>query len=88
MNIRDVLGEDLIQDFFTRRVVCWQTTIDVPDGVYDIVRGPDLNSKTRMVIVDKVVMYHISHMWLANGGPPDLPKEITEPPFGSFPDYK
>lgn len=82
MNIRDVLGNERVQKFLDDRYIGESFKIRVPDGVYD-----NLKSKSRMVIVDHVMMIIISHLWLANGGPDDLPKEITEPPFGSFPDY-
>lgn len=83
MNIRELIGEEVISHFFAVRYINKKLQNDVPDGVYD-----DLDSKCRFVIIDKTTMYIMSSMWIDNGGPAELPDEITKPPFGSFPDIR
>jgi hypothetical protein len=85
MNIRELIGEDKISSFFDpkARHINPKLKINVDDGVYD-----DVHSKSRVVIVAEWVMYTMSDMWLAKGGPDDLPSEIVDPPFGYFPHYR
>jgi len=82
MNLRDVLGEELFEYQRTKRKMPekyrrrW-----LSDGVYDESFG-----SSRVVVIDGVTCFIISKPWIDDGGPDDLPHEITKPPWGSFPD--
>ena len=87
MNIREVIGEDAILAWYhngNRYINKKLQKPYLPDGVYDVM-SPYGGPLTREIWIDGTQMWTISHMWLANGGPDDLPEEVTKPPFGYFP---
>jgi hypothetical protein len=85
-NIRELIGEDTIDDFFRGRHINKKLLVDVPDGVYD--HTSKNNLQWRMVFIDKFMMYIISSAWIAKGGPSDLPDIISKSAFGTFADYQ
>lgn len=57
--------------------------LKVPDGIYD--RQDHL---MRCVIIEGQVLFKYSSMWLESSTPENTPKEVSDPPFGYYPDYK
>jgi hypothetical protein len=53
----------------------------VPDGTYDYE-----NNLVRYVIVEGNAKTSITKMWIDQGGPPTLPKELRQS-WGTFPNF-
>lgn len=88
MNIRELMGEDTILAWYrdgNRHINKKLQRPYLPDGVYDVM-SPYGKPLTREIWIDHSQMWTISAMWLKNGGPDDLPDEVTKPEFGTFPD--
>lgn len=85
MNIRGLIGEDQILAWYNGRFIAATLRKSwLPDGVYDVFHH-DGKPTAREVWIDGNLMWTISSMWIASGGPKNLPEEIISPPFGYFP---
>ena len=80
MNIREMLGEEHLAQYFRTHVVPQKFRSSKPDGVYDL---QERDCKWRDVIVDGCIIMTISKMWLDSGGPEDVHDEFKRP-WGYF----
>jgi hypothetical protein len=84
-NIRELIGEEVIERFFANRYRNEKLRQNVPDGVYDRHGDPVIapNAKWRDVIIDGFVMWTCTKKWLDTGGPPEWPADLRVP-WGVF----
>jgi len=83
VNIRQMIGEDIIANMFSGRYIDPKRLLNIPDGVYDV--QAELR---RVVVIDGFILYLINREWIKEGGPPNLPSYIACSPWGYFPDIE
>ena len=80
MDLRDLIGEEVLEKYFRTHVMPDKFRKKVPDGIYDF---EEMECRWRDVVVDGCAIYTISKMWLDQGGPVDLPEEMRYP-WGTY----
>lgn len=82
-NPRELYPFEYVESLLAARQVKDHYKIKVPDGIYD-----HADFLVRYVIIDGQKLFIYSKMWLDSGCPDDTPREVSEPPFGYYPDYR
>lgn len=84
VDVRKAVGEEVVEHFFSTRVINQKLKKNVPDGIYDFTTERGLS--WREVIINGTVMYTMTKSWLDNGGPEHLSDELRAP-WGTYGDY-
>ena len=81
-NPKKLYGETRCNELLSHRQVKDHYKLKVPDGIYD-----HQFFLVRYVIISGQQLFKYSTMWLDSGTPDGTPREVSEPPFGHYPDY-
>lgn len=81
-NPKELYGIDRCNELLAARQIKDHYKLKVPDGIYD-----HQYFRVRYVIIDGQQLFKYSTMWLDSGTPDGTPREVSEPPFGYYPDY-
>lgn len=82
VNPKELYGVARCDEMISHRSIKDHYKMKVPDGIYD-----HKQHYVRYVVIEGQSLFKYSGMWLLSGTPEGTPREVSDPPFGYYPDY-